>query len=45
MKAGRCKYGIGIDEAAGIKIHSEKFPRSYDVIGKGKVEVIARQFT
>lgn len=40
LEKSQCKIGIGIDEAAAIKINPELFPKKYEVIGKNKVEVL-----
>ena len=40
MKRWNCNIGIGIDEVSGIKIHTDLFPKKYEILGGNKVEVI-----
>ena len=40
MKDWDCSVGIGLDEACGIKLDTDKFPGDYEVLGGGLVEVL-----
>lgn len=40
MKEVGAKYGIGIDSVTGVKIDTATFPKDYEVMGNGLVELV-----
>ena len=42
MKMSGVEYGIGIDNNTGIIIDTKTYPKKYDVVGSGLVELIKK---